>query len=402
MHDGALWVADLETGEDTVVAEEDGVTFGLAEFIATEEMGRSRGYWWSPDGTRLLVARVDESTVHALAHRRPGQSGQAARRGRLSRRRARRTPTSRCSSPTSARPRGRGGRPPHRGPLGPDHRLPLPGHRGLGRRPADRRADPRPEERCGCSTGSPARSIREDTDPQWTDIIDGVPAQLARRPHRLDRAQRGHPAADRRPAGRTWPARRRSPRPGSRCGDILGTDGDDVLFRRSTEPTEIGVWRYGPDGLREVATDPGVHTAQAAGGDDRAVQQDAGEHPAVRSDRYTGRNRQRDIASLAEEPNLPRPDRSFLDAGPATSAPRCSSRPGTEPGTQAAGADGPVRRPACAARAEDGERLPRLAVVRGAGLRGRRRGRPRHAGPRPVVGPDDRRRLRHAASSRTR
>jgi dipeptidyl-peptidase-4 len=27
------------------------VTFGLAEFIAAEEMGRTRGYWWSPDGS---------------------------------------------------------------------------------------------------------------------------------------------------------------------------------------------------------------------------------------------------------------------------------------------------------------------------------------------------------------
>ena len=65
VHGGALRVLDLKTGEDTVVAEPDGgsVTFGLAEFVAAEEMGRSRGYWWSPDGRQLLVARVDESAV---------------------------------------------------------------------------------------------------------------------------------------------------------------------------------------------------------------------------------------------------------------------------------------------------------------------------------------------------
>ena len=44
-------------------AGEDAVTFGLAEFVAAEEMGRSRGYWWSPDGSQLLIARVDESPV---------------------------------------------------------------------------------------------------------------------------------------------------------------------------------------------------------------------------------------------------------------------------------------------------------------------------------------------------
>src|SRR5579875_586399 len=30
-----------------------GVTFGLAEFVAAEEMGRTRGYWWAPDGSAL-------------------------------------------------------------------------------------------------------------------------------------------------------------------------------------------------------------------------------------------------------------------------------------------------------------------------------------------------------------
>ena len=39
------------------------VSWGSAEFIAAEEMGRSRGHWWSPDGGRLLVARVDTVDV---------------------------------------------------------------------------------------------------------------------------------------------------------------------------------------------------------------------------------------------------------------------------------------------------------------------------------------------------
>src|SRR5580693_7657181 len=63
VHRGALRVIDLNTGEDMVVAQAEGVTFGLAEFVAAEEMDRSRGYWWSPDGTKLLVARVDEAGV---------------------------------------------------------------------------------------------------------------------------------------------------------------------------------------------------------------------------------------------------------------------------------------------------------------------------------------------------
>ncbi len=39
------------------------VSWGSAEYIAAEEMGRTRGHWWSPDGSRLLVARVDTAGV---------------------------------------------------------------------------------------------------------------------------------------------------------------------------------------------------------------------------------------------------------------------------------------------------------------------------------------------------
>ena len=50
---------------DRVVAEEPGdtVSWGSAEFVAAEEMGRTRGHWWSPDGGRLLAARVDTAAV---------------------------------------------------------------------------------------------------------------------------------------------------------------------------------------------------------------------------------------------------------------------------------------------------------------------------------------------------
>ena len=59
-----LRVAELD-GTSRAVAAEDTpeVTWGSAEFIAAEEMGRYRGYWWSPDGSALAVARVDNSVV---------------------------------------------------------------------------------------------------------------------------------------------------------------------------------------------------------------------------------------------------------------------------------------------------------------------------------------------------
>ena len=41
----------------------DPVTWGVADFIAAEEMGRSRGYWWGPTDAHLLATRVDNSAV---------------------------------------------------------------------------------------------------------------------------------------------------------------------------------------------------------------------------------------------------------------------------------------------------------------------------------------------------
>ncbi len=62
--DGNLRVTSLDAGDALVAGSDDpDVTHGLAEFIAAEEMGRSRGYWWSPDGSRLLVSRVDTGEV---------------------------------------------------------------------------------------------------------------------------------------------------------------------------------------------------------------------------------------------------------------------------------------------------------------------------------------------------
>lgn len=65
VRDRRLRVIDRATGEDRVLVEEDGedIAWGLAEFIAAEEMSRTRGYWWSPDGKSLLVERSDRTAV---------------------------------------------------------------------------------------------------------------------------------------------------------------------------------------------------------------------------------------------------------------------------------------------------------------------------------------------------
>ncbi|WP_405857268.1 prolyl oligopeptidase family serine peptidase [Streptomyces sp. NBC_00090] len=64
--EGALRVVGADgSGDRELAAPEDGhVSYGLAEFIASEDMGRDRGYWWSPASDRLLVSRADDRKVH--------------------------------------------------------------------------------------------------------------------------------------------------------------------------------------------------------------------------------------------------------------------------------------------------------------------------------------------------
>jgi dipeptidyl-peptidase-4 len=62
---GALRVIEADGTGDRAIAAPDGpeVTFGIAEHTAATSPDGPRGYWWSPDGVRLLVARVDSAGV---------------------------------------------------------------------------------------------------------------------------------------------------------------------------------------------------------------------------------------------------------------------------------------------------------------------------------------------------
>ena len=62
---GELRVIAADGSGDRALGLPDGpeVTWGQAEFVAQEEMDRSRGFWWAPEGDRLLAARVDNSPV---------------------------------------------------------------------------------------------------------------------------------------------------------------------------------------------------------------------------------------------------------------------------------------------------------------------------------------------------
>jgi dipeptidyl-peptidase-4 len=66
----------LAGGDDD---EPESITWGSADFVAAEEMGRLRGFWWSPDGSALAVCRVDTAPVQRWHLADPADPGEPPR-----------------------------------------------------------------------------------------------------------------------------------------------------------------------------------------------------------------------------------------------------------------------------------------------------------------------------------
>ena len=77
LRDQNLFVMDAATGQEHALTTDGGKTlsWGAAEFVAQEELGRDTGYWWSPDDRYVAVARVDESPVAVVKRAAIGASG---------------------------------------------------------------------------------------------------------------------------------------------------------------------------------------------------------------------------------------------------------------------------------------------------------------------------------------
>lgn len=68
VRDHNLYVVSLEEGvERALTADGEGpVSYGVAEFVAQEEMDRYTGYWWAPDDHAIAYTRVDEDPVELI------------------------------------------------------------------------------------------------------------------------------------------------------------------------------------------------------------------------------------------------------------------------------------------------------------------------------------------------
>ncbi|MEV8597172.1 prolyl oligopeptidase family serine peptidase [Streptomyces sp. NPDC052012] len=259
---GALRVVGAEGADDRALATPDGdhVTYGMAEFIAAEEMGRSRGFWWSPESDRLLVARVDDTPVKRWWISDPAQPEREP---------------SRVAYPAA-------------GTANADVRLFVIGLDGVRTEVSwDRARYPYLARVHWSEAGAPlllvqardqrsqlilavdadsgaTRMVHADEDPTWLDLFPGVPCwspsgQLVR-------------ITDEGGARRLAVGERPLTGPQLHIRAVLDVSDDDVLVSASAgeeaaEPEigEVHVYRVNELGVERVSQEPGVHSAVRAG-----------------------------------------------------------------------------------------------------------------------------------------
>jgi len=327
--DRALHVADLDEPDPAgcrLVGEDDPeVSWGLAEFLAAEEMGRARGFWWAPDGRRLAVARVDLHPVRRFHLGDPSNPAiepvrlpyPAAGTGNadvglhvvgLDGRRVE-VGWDRAAYPYLAAVRWDAG-----GPLtllvqARDQTATLV-----------LAADP--------DTGAVAE-LAAQHDPAWVELVAGVPAWLdGRLVMTAD-----DPACDTRRL--TVDGRPVTP-PGLQVTEVVAATGGAVLVAGSQEPTEVHLWRVVPGAAPERLTGRrGQHAATAAGSVVVVTRADLDHDNTTTTVTAPGRP-PLPVGSLAQPSGLaPRP--RLLRAGPrelrcALLLPDPPDRPGDHPG----------------------------------------------------------------------
>ncbi|MEV7359641.1 prolyl oligopeptidase family serine peptidase [Kitasatospora sp. NPDC091276] len=254
---GVLRVAGADGTGDRALAEPEAedVGYGLAEHVASEEMHRTRGHWWSPDGTALLVARVDAGALTRLFLADPTDPQHPPR--------AIRYPLAGTANADVTLwllgLDGRRTRTEVRWDRAAFEYLTAAGWDDHGPYAAVQSRDQRTVRTLAIGADGDTRVLAERTDPRWVELLPGLPVRTAGGAL-VDTADLGdtrHLTVDGEPV---TPA-------GLQLRAVLGTEGETVLFTASEEPTETHLWTYEPGyGVQRLSSGPGVHGGVERGG----------------------------------------------------------------------------------------------------------------------------------------
>jgi len=66
VRDGDVWIASVGGAPKQLTRHPEGFEYGVADFAAQEELRRTRGFWWSPDGTQIVFQRSDVRKIETL------------------------------------------------------------------------------------------------------------------------------------------------------------------------------------------------------------------------------------------------------------------------------------------------------------------------------------------------
>ena len=173
----AAYVREIEGGVRELASPDVPDTYwGLAEFVAAEEMDRNRGHWWSPDGSKLAAAHVDEREVSIRYLSDPTDPAGRAPRGPIPgggfERRRRHA--------VGVRRRERRAR---RGSVG-SRGVPVPRPRDVGRAtPLTLLVQTRDQRTVSLLEADPASGetsiLSEQTDPRWVELVEDAPVRLS-------------------------------------------------------------------------------------------------------------------------------------------------------------------------------------------------------------------------------
>ncbi|MEU9501961.1 prolyl oligopeptidase family serine peptidase [Streptomyces sp. NPDC048196] len=243
-------------GEDRQLARAEGpeVSYGLAEYVAAESIGRLRGYWWAPDSRHLLVARVDTSRV---ARRYLADPADPARPPRTIRYPSAGTANADVTVQLVALD---GRRVEVIWDRTAYEYLTEAGWDAHGPFLAVQSRDQRTVRLLAVDPATGATEVRhERTDPAWVELIPGTPCRTASGALVV-------PEDDGDTRYLTIGGRRVTPE-GLQLRAVLAVEGERVLFTASEDPLETHVWSHEPGhGNRRLSRGPGRFTGTGRGG----------------------------------------------------------------------------------------------------------------------------------------